>query len=61
MDFTGLHNLVDVPSADDVFEIGEGLQMVKSGTIWSKTGSFSGSFRANRQQLLGSATLMTNN
>ena len=57
MDYTGLHNLVDVPSADDVLEIGEGLQMVKIGTAWSKTGSFSDSFRANRQQLLGSATL----
>jgi hypothetical protein len=49
--------MVDVPSVDDVLEIGEGLQMVKIGTAWSKTGSFSDSFRANRQQLLGSATL----
>jgi hypothetical protein len=49
--------MVDVPSVDDVLEIGEGLQMVKIGTVWSKTGSFSDSFRANRQQLLGSATL----
>jgi hypothetical protein len=57
MDYTGLHYLVDVPSANDVLEIGEGLQMVKIGTAWSKTGSFSDSFRANRQQLLGSATL----
>lgn len=55
MDFTGLHNLVDVPSASDVVEIGAGLQLVKTGTVWSKTGSFTGSFRANHQQLLGSA------
>lgn len=57
MDYTGLHAMVDVPSVDDVLEIGEGLQMVKIGTVWSKTGSFSDSFRTNRQQLLGSATL----
>ncbi|KAL7536935.1 hypothetical protein ACHAXR_011496 [Thalassiosira sp. AJA248-18] len=60
MDFTGLHGMLDVPSADDVLEIGEGLQMVKTGTVWTKTGSFSGSFRANRQQLLGSATIHSN-
>lgn len=57
MDYTGLHYLVDVPSGDDVLEIGDGLKMVKSGTVWSKTGSFSETFRASRQQLLGSATL----
>ena len=55
MDFTGLHTMVDVPPMEDVLEIGEGLQMVKAGTVWSKTGSFSSSFRATRQQLLGSA------
>ena len=57
MDYTGLHHLVDVPSGDDVLEIGDGLKMVKSGTVWSKTGSFSETFLASRQQLLGSATL----
>mmetsp|Transcript_24349 Transcript_24349/g.38401 ORF Transcript_24349/g.38401 Transcript_24349/m.38401 type:complete len:287 (-) Transcript_24349:276-1136(-) len=57
MDFSGLHNYVDVPSIEDVLEIGEGLQVVKTGTVWSKTGSFSGTFRASRQQLLGSATI----
>eukprot|EP00579_Thalassiosira_antarctica_P004798 CAMPEP_0201884282 /NCGR_PEP_ID=MMETSP0902-20130614/16864_1 /ASSEMBLY_ACC=CAM_ASM_000551 /TAXON_ID=420261 /ORGANISM="Thalassiosira antarctica, Strain CCMP982" /LENGTH=282 /DNA_ID=CAMNT_0048413217 /DNA_START=1 /DNA_END=849 /DNA_ORIENTATION=+ len=57
MDFTGLHDLVHVPLAEDVLEIGEGLQMVKMGTVWSKTGSFTRNFRANHQQLLGSATL----
>lgn len=57
MDYTGLHNLMDVPLAEDVLEIGEGLQVVRTGTVWKKNGSFSGIFRANRQSLLGSATL----
>eukprot|EP00571_Detonula_confervacea_P010370 CAMPEP_0172301722 /NCGR_PEP_ID=MMETSP1058-20130122/3548_1 /TAXON_ID=83371 /ORGANISM="Detonula confervacea, Strain CCMP 353" /LENGTH=290 /DNA_ID=CAMNT_0013011939 /DNA_START=71 /DNA_END=943 /DNA_ORIENTATION=- len=57
MDWTGLDELVNVPSSEDVLEIGEGLQMVKTGTVWSKTGSFSDSFGAYRHQLLGSATL----
>lgn len=59
MDWTDLHTMSDVPSAEDVLEIGEGLQMVRTGTVWSKTGSFSDSFGANRQQLLGTATLQS--
>ena len=57
MDYTGLHNMNDIPSTEEVLDIGDGLQIVKSGTVWSKTGSFEDSFRANRQRLLGSATL----
>lgn len=57
MDYTGLHYMVDIPSKDDVVEIGNGLQMVKSGTIWSKAGSFD-SFRAAKHHiLLGSCTV----
>ena len=56
MDYTGLHYMVDIPSTDDVVEIGNGLQMVKSGTIWSKAGSFD-SFRAKNHILLGSCTV----
>ena len=55
MDYTGLHYMVDIPSKDDVVEIGNGLQMVKSGTIWKKAGSVD-SFRANHI-LLGSCTV----
>ncbi|KAL7533487.1 hypothetical protein ACHAWF_011285 [Thalassiosira exigua] len=57
MDFTGLHFLTDVPATEDVVEIGEELQIVKAGTVWTKTGTFSNSFRAHRQQLLGSAII----
>lgn len=60
MDFTGLHTMMDIPSDEDVIQIGEGLQVVKAGTLWAKNGSFSDTFRANRQQLLGSATLLAN-
>lgn len=57
MDYTGLHYMVDIPSKDDVVEIGNGLQMVKSGTIWKKAGSFD-SFRASKHHvLLGSCTV----
>jgi len=56
MDYTGLHYMVDIPSKDDVVEVGNGLQMVKSGTIWSKAGSFD-SFRAKNHILLGSCTV----
>ena len=55
MDYTGLHYMVDIPSKDDVVEIGNGLQMVKSGTIWSKAGSFD-SFRKHHI-LLGTCTV----
>ncbi|KAL9180472.1 hypothetical protein ACHAXT_008442 [Thalassiosira profunda] len=59
MDYTGLHNMMDTPTDEDVLEIGEGLQMVRVGTVWTKNGeSFGSSFRARRQQLLGSATLL---
>jgi len=57
MDITGLHNMADIPLVDDVLEIGEGLQMVRTGTVWSKNGSFSETFRARSQKLLGSVTL----
>ena len=57
MDYTGLHNMNDIPSTEEVLDIGDGLQIVKSGTVWSKTRSFEDSFRANCQRLLGSATL----
>ena len=53
MDNTGLHRLLDIPSNNDVMEIGEELQLVRIGTVWTK----SGPFRSNHQQLLGSATL----
>jgi len=57
MDYTGLHYMVDIPSKDDVVEVGNGLQMVKSGTIWKKAGSFD-SFRASKHHvLLGSCTV----
>lgn len=59
MDYTGLHTYGNVPSDKDVLEIGEGLQMVKTGTVWSKIGSLPDSFRPTRQQLLGSATLIS--
>ena len=56
MDYTGLHYMVDIPSKDDVVEIGNGLQMVKSGTIWKKAGSVD-SFPAKHHILLGSCTV----
>ena len=62
MDNTGFHLLINVPSADEVLDIGgtasdEGvLKMVKTGTLWSKTGSF----RSNdgKQKLIGTASLV---
>ena len=63
MDMTFLHDMRNVPAVEDVMEIGseqERLQLVKVGTLWRKTGkSFSGTFRASRQVLLGSATLVS--
>jgi len=53
MDNTGLHNMVDVPSGKDVIEIGAGLQLVQTGTVWCK----SGPFRSYHQKLLGSAAV----
>eukprot|EP00970_Alexandrium_tamarense_P008415 scaffold1593_cov193-Alexandrium_tamarense.AAC.116 len=55
MDNTGLHLMTNVPSKHDVLEIGEGLQLVKTGTVWSRNGSFSD----NNHQLLGSAMLLS--
>jgi ABC-type uncharacterized transport system ATPase subunit len=63
MDNTGFHLMVNLPSADEVLDIGgngvgdEGsLKMVKTGTLWSKTGSF----RSNdgKQKLIGTASLL---
>ncbi len=44
----------DVPNKDDVMELGACLEIVKSGTIWSKVG---GDFHSNGHRLLGSAIL----
>jgi len=46
----------DVPSTDDVMEIGPCLQIVKTGTIWSKMGNF----KSNTHTLLGSAVIRSN-
>ena len=61
MDNTGFHLLVNLPTEDEVLNIGgtasdEGvLKIVKTGTLWSKTGSF----RSNdgKQKLIGTASL----
>jgi hypothetical protein len=66
MDNTGFHLMVYLPSEDEVLDIGgndnggdgdEGLlKMVKTGMLWSKTGSF----RSNdgKQKLIGTASLL---
>lgn len=62
MDNTGFHLMVNLPSEDEVLDVGgdandEGLlKMVKTGTLWSKTGSF----RSNdgKQRLIGTASLV---
>mmetsp|Transcript_4795 Transcript_4795/g.7252 ORF Transcript_4795/g.7252 Transcript_4795/m.7252 type:complete len:288 (+) Transcript_4795:97-960(+) len=46
----------DVPSVEDVMEIGPFLQLVKTGTIWAKMGSFN----SNTHTLLGSAVIRAN-
>lgn len=46
----------DVPRKEDVMEVGPCLQLVKTGTIWAKTGSFNG----DRNTLLGSAVISSN-
>ena len=47
------HLREDVPNNDDVMEIGPCLQLVKTGTIWAKMGSF----QSNTHTLLGSAVV----
>eukprot|EP00984_Skeletonema_dohrnii_P023230 scaffold12308_cov78-Skeletonema_dohrnii-CCMP3373.AAC.1 len=63
MDNTGFHLMVNLPSEDEVLDIdGNGvgdeglLKLVKTGTLWSKTGSF----RSNvgKQKLIGTASLL---
>mmetsp|Transcript_10555 Transcript_10555/g.15093 ORF Transcript_10555/g.15093 Transcript_10555/m.15093 type:complete len:291 (-) Transcript_10555:133-1005(-) len=49
------HLREDVPNNDDVVEIGPCLQLVKTGTIWAKMGSF----KSNTHTLLGSAVVRT--
>ncbi len=56
MDNTGLHNMVDVPSGNDVVEIGAGMKLVRTGTVWCKNGPF----HSHHQNLLGSATVGDN-
>ena len=46
----------DVPSNDDVMEIGPFLHLVKTGTIWAKMGSF----QKSTHTLLGSAVIKSN-
>ena len=43
----------DVPGKDDVMEVGPCLQLVTTGTIWAKTGSFN----SGKNTLLGSAVI----
>lgn len=66
MDNTGFHLMAYLPSEDEVLDIGANysdgvgddglLKMVKTGTLWSKTGSF----RSNdgKQKLIGTASLL---
>ena len=58
MDDTGLHRMMNVPSEEEVFEAGGNdglLKIVRTGTLWSKTGSFRNN--NGRQKLIGTATL----
>lgn len=63
MDNTGLHLLTNLPLNHELLDIGgtndedggEGLlKMVKTGTLWSKTGSFRSS---DRQKLIGTVSI----
>lgn len=52
MDSTGLQNSEALPSDKDLLSIGDDLRIIRTGTVWTKSGPFGSS-----QQLLGSATL----
>ena len=58
MDFSGLHQYMDVPSSSDVKICGD-LHCVKTGTVWRTNGNaFNDPFRSAKQRLLGSASLL---
>lgn len=64
MDKTGFHLMINLPSKDEVFDVsadsngddGDGLKIVKTGTLWSKLTN--SDFHSNdKQTLIGSVSL----